>query len=109
MSATDVLTPDPATSAERAACTAALQDFVAASTAAEITSAAAALLTAVEAAPAGRLREMARERVVEAADVGRLYVTLGGGMPGVPGLDLSQSLATMACALAVRAINGGAL
>jgi hypothetical protein len=111
MSAVDVLTPNPATSAERAACTSALGGFVAAigSTTADIDTAAQALIVAVEAAPAGTLRETARARVCEAAAMAHLSLALGGAMPGIPGGDLAASLASIGCALAVRALNGGTL
>ncbi len=111
MSAVDILTPDPTTSAQRAACTSALTGFVAAlgSDPATIDTAAQALIVAVEAAPAGTLREAARARVCEAAAVAHLSLALGGAMPGIPGGDLAASLASIGCALAVRAFNGGTL
>lgn len=111
MSAVDILTPVPATAAERAAVTGALADFVAAlsATHGDIDAAAQALLAAIEAAPAGALREAARLRMVEAASIAHLALDLGGTMPGVPGADLAASLAAIASALAVRALNGGSL
>lgn len=111
MNAVDQLPPVPATAALRAALIAAGQDFGAAlgTTHADVDTAAQALLAAIEAAPAGALREAARLRMVEAAEVAHAHVDLGGALPGTPGSDRAASLAHEAVRLATRALNGGTL
>ena len=112
MSAVDILASVPATAAERNAVLAAGVDFGLAIGSDHVTvdAAAQALLAAVEAVPAGGgLRESARLRVIEAAEMAHAHVDMRGTMPGVPGADIAASLALMGARLAIRACNGGAL
>ena len=107
MSAVDPLAPVQATAAARSALFAALDDFTAAvgTDAATVDAAAQPLLAAIEAAPAGGLlREAARLRMVEAAAVAHLEVA-AVAMEGLAAGPLSQSLAMIAVALAVPALD----
>jgi len=109
MSAVDILPPDPATAPQRQALLTALDAFCGAvgTDATTIGVAANDLLDAINAAPAGTLRDLAVADMVRAAAMAHLDVI--GQVDGLDPGQVAQTLSAHAAAMATRALNGGVL